>query len=326
MLRSTLLIAAGLLSALPASAFARDCAPLAKTADVLEPPGLQYLLVGETHGTKEAPELFSDLVCAAGSRPLVVGVEWPAASQPVLEAFLAERDAGAALDILRTAPALARPDGRGSAAMVDMLLGVWRLRQAGRSIELVAFDHEIAGGGTSDGRERAMAARLLAAGARHGGALLIALTGTGHADRNGFRSYDPPFKSMVQHLSAAKTRTVAMLSVGGEALACRHIRPSGEERCATAPLPVRSDMMARGIGAGRAGFDAVASPGRLYSQSVAGQGTEGSAARASVPHAAVTAIGTGAALARRSPVFEAAVKRAMQAVPVAAGGATGARR
>lgn len=279
MIRLSLLAATIFAASSPAFAFDPECTPLPSAASILDAPGLRYLLVGETHGTKEAPGLFADLVCAASSRPLVVGVEWPSANQKILKAFLVEADRSRALALLRTAPALERPDGRGSEAMVEMLMTVWSLKQRGRAIDAVAFDHEIVEPGTSEVRERAMADLLSAAASRHPRALLIALTGTGHADKSGFQSFDPPVKSMVQFLPASETRTIATVSVGGTALVCRRVRPSGEQRCAAAELPVRSEMIARGLTAGRAGFDAVASPGTTYTPSPAGQGAASIAAR-----------------------------------------------
>lgn len=246
------------------------CDPVEGLAAILARPGLHYVLVGETHGTAEAPALFGDIVCAAAERPLAVGVEWPRINQPVLDAFMSERNPQRAETILRTAPALRRPDGRGSAAMIEMLKGVWRLASHGRPVSLATFDHEILAPGTSNEREAAMAEALLAAAAAKPEALVIALTGSGHADKEGFVSLQPPVRSMGQHLPGDGTVSVVLSRVGGEALVCRRDE-AGVETCDRGPLVARDALTPRGIGPGRPGFDAVVSPGRPYTASPAGQ-------------------------------------------------------
>lgn len=246
-----------------------DCEALEGLAAILARPGLRYLLVGDTHGTAEAPALFGDIVCAAADRPLAVGVEWPAVNQLVLDAFMSERNPHRAEMILRTAPALRRPDGRGSAAMIGMLKGVWRLGRSGRTVSLTAFDYEIAAPGTSNEREAAMAEALLATAAEKPEALVVALTGSGHADKEGFVSLQPPVRSMVQHLPAEAAVSIAMSRVGGEGLVCR--REAGIETCDRGPLQAREALTPRGVGPGRPGFDAIVSPGQVYTASPAGQ-------------------------------------------------------
>lgn len=258
------------LSLTSGGAHAADCgAPMDGLAPLLERPGVRYVFLGETHGTAETPELFGDIVCAASARPIVIGVEWPAENQPVLDAFLAEVDPVRALERLRKAPALKRPDGRGSRAMIDMLMRLWRLRHAGRQhVGLVAFDYEIPTPGTSNEREAEMAAAVQSAAEANPEALLLILTGMGHADREGFTSLQPPVRSMIQNLPAESSVSIAMARVGGEAWVCR--REAAGETCSTGAIPARDPLTDRGISPGRAGFDAVASIGRPYTASPAG--------------------------------------------------------
>lgn len=135
---------AGSFSLTASSAAARDCgANLDALPQVVERPALQYLFLGETHGTAEAPDFFGDIACQLSDRQLLVAVEWPAENQVILDAFMAEPDPDQALSILLRAPALLRPDGRGSKAMIDLLRRMWRLKNGGRWVGLVAFDYVI---------------------------------------------------------------------------------------------------------------------------------------------------------------------------------------
>ena len=264
------LAAATLLAAPAESAEPRCAAPVDGLASLLEKPRLRFLLLGEIHGTAETPALFSDIICLASSRPLVVGVEWPADSQQALDAFLLAADEKAARTRLHAAPALRRPDGRGSRAMIAMLMEIWHLRQAGRPISLFAFDYEIGAPGTSNEREIRMAALLSEAARRRPDALVVALTGLGHADKTGFTSFTPPFRSMVQHLPETETVSIAMLVHGGEAWTCRRSATGATLPCAAMEIPSRTPIRPRGLGAGSPGFDASLSTGGRYTASPAG--------------------------------------------------------
>lgn len=264
-------LAAATLFFVPAQAAEPRCAASVDgLAALLERPGLRFLLLGEIHGTAETPALFSEIVCSASSRPLVIGVEWPADSQRALDAFLLAADEKAARTQIHAAPALRRPDGRGSRAMIAMLMEIWHLRRAGRPISLVAFDHEIAAPGTSNERETRMAALLSDAARKRPGALVVALTGLGHADKTGFTSFTPPFPSMVQHLPEKETVSIAMLVHGGEAWACRRSATGAPLPCAAMEIPSRTPIRPRGLGVGSPGFDASLSTGGRYTASPAG--------------------------------------------------------
>lgn len=50
---------------------------------------LRWIVVGEMHGTKETPEVFSDLTClASASRPVIVAVEQLTTEQPAIDDFI----------------------------------------------------------------------------------------------------------------------------------------------------------------------------------------------------------------------------------------------
>lgn len=307
-------LAASTLLAAPAqSAEPRCAAPVDGLAALLETPRLRFLLLGEIHGTAETPALFSDIICLASRRPLVVGVEWPADSQQALDAFLLAADEKAARTRLHAAPALRRPDGRGSRAMIAMLMEIWHLRQAGRPISLFAFDYEIGAPGTSNEREIRMAALLSEAARRRPDALVVALTGLGHADKTGFTSFTPPFRSMVQHLPETETVSIAMLVHGGEAWTCRRSANGASLPCAAVEILSRAPIRPRGLAAGSPGFDASLSTGGRYTASPAGPETHLTVP--AVPFASAAAAG---ALATGGGLATATVKTAKRTPRVSA--------
>jgi len=262
-----LLLLMALVLALPAGRAPADngCPPL-MIPDGLS-AGVDFLLVGEPHGTVEAPALVGDLACAlsAQSRPLLIGVEHPANSQAALDAWMASDGGPQAEAALLAAPAWLRRDGRSSAAMLDLVRRVRVLKASGRDVALVAFDHEIPQPGTSIEREARMAALLIEARADRPDALVVALTGAGHADRTAFTSTTPPAPSMIRNLPTDRARSLAFVRLGGEAWGCRG-QPAD---CSIQPLTARDRTTPRGIvpGAGREGFDGVVSIGAPFTAS-----------------------------------------------------------
>lgn len=246
------------------------CPAIAK-AGCPELPGSQALLeadadfivVGEAHGTVELPALFADIACSltADGRPLLVGVEHGPANQAALDAYLASDGGEAARVALLRAPAWDEAGGRGSLAMLELIERMRQLRAAGANVALVSFDHVLETPGTTELREQYMAAHLMAAAGRSPGARVLALTGLGHADKDGFASQQPPFRSMAQFLPAEDTLTLSFVRTGGEALGCRGA--PGSLTCAPAPMTPREEPRARGVslGDGRSGFDGWASTG-----------------------------------------------------------------
>ena len=244
------------------------CAPMAGTEAITSRSDLDFVIFGEAHGTTELPALFGDLVCAvaATGRPVVVGVEFLPANQPHLEAFLATQEADNARKTLLSAPAWSDRAGRASVAMLAMLEQVRSLHAAGVDVRLVAFDHESESGPTSQKREAGMGQRLLDASRAQAGALVIALTGVGHADRTGWQSFNPPFRSAVQYLPDHRTLSLTFVRGGGEVWACRPPAEGAPDECKVWPGTKREEIPPRGIvlDASRPGFDGVVSVGKPY--------------------------------------------------------------
>lgn len=153
--------------------------------------------------------------------PVLVGVEHSPDNQGALDAYLASDGGETARATLLKAPAWDEAGSRGSQAILDLIEQVRLVKAAGADVRLVAFDHVIGEPGTSEPRERAMAGHLATALASVPGARVVALTGLGHADKEGFVSSTPPFRSMAQFLPAERTLSLAFSRTGGEATMCR---------------------------------------------------------------------------------------------------------
>jgi hypothetical protein len=117
------------------------CSPPNGTDALLAAPH-KVLVVGESHGTAEAPAAFAGLVCAAAQQgPVTVGLEMPESDQPLLDYVMAAPDEATAARTLRNGEFgdVRRNDGRHSQAMFDMIISIWRLKAAGRDVALRAF-------------------------------------------------------------------------------------------------------------------------------------------------------------------------------------------
>jgi hypothetical protein len=180
----------GILAVLPARA---ACRPIPGAERLWSRPGLRFLLVGEMHGTAEAPAIFGDLVCAAlaAGRPVVAGVERSAAEQDAINkgSFVAQSS-----------------DGRSSRAMLQLVQDLHKMKVA----EVVAFSAE---------DEERMAAALKAAAERHAGALVIALSGNVHASKKMIEGID--YSPMAMLLPADATVSLYVADRGGMAWNCQ---------------------------------------------------------------------------------------------------------
>lgn len=252
---------------LPGLAFARS-GDLPGAEAVLD-RDVDFIVVGEVHGTVELPAVFADMVrlAAARDRPMIVAIEHTPESQAGLDAYMAsDGGAEARRRLASDAPGWQMPDGRASTAMFELVEAARALKAGGADVGLIAFDHWIESG-TNERREAAMAANLVAAWERVPGARVLVLTGLGHADATGFTSAEPPFRSMVQFLPAERTLSLAFVRGGGETWGCR--RPEATLECLPVVLTARDAPAARGIvlTGERAGFDGIVSTGAPFTAS-----------------------------------------------------------
>lgn len=190
----------------------------------------QLLVVGELHGTKEAPGLVAMLARqAAATRPVRLGLEMPSEMADALRTYL--HSAGRAQDkaALVRQPFWSSRDGRSSRAMLDLIEAARVLRARGRDVD--AFVMEPAypdaakvakAGGYMQVKEAGMAAaiqRVLGKDAPQ--QLVIALMGNYHA-RDGsvaiFRG--TPGNSVTERLAAFSPYVLLPLAKRSESWNC----------------------------------------------------------------------------------------------------------
>lgn len=241
-------------------AAAATCPHLPGIDAVLARPDLQFLMFAEYHGTVEMPAMVGDALChaKASGRPVVLGVELPKSAQAALDRFAADGEAA----VLLREPAWREEGGRSSRAILDLIGTARRL-----GVKVVAFDAK-PDGGVSPEREQAMADALEKAG--RDGSLVIALTGSGHADKEGFTSRTPPVLSAAGRLPAARTLSLAFTRPGGSFWGCRAANGGPDEGCKAYLMPAREPVRARGLALDpgyRGGFDGYYSAGAAYTAS-----------------------------------------------------------
>lgn len=249
--------------ALAAAAAAAPCEGIEGAQALLARPEARIVLVGEVHGTAEAPAVAGSLLCEArNAGPVVLAIEAnPVDGQAQVDRYLASAGTPADRAALRAAPMWADPNARGSEAVLDLIETARRVRAP-----VVLFDTTPARSGpTDDGREQGMA-DALAAAART--ARVVGLTGLGHADRTSFTSI--PVPSAIRRLPAGSVVSLAPMVSGGEAWACRSDATGGPRVCKPYALPVRRPVSARAIvldPALREGFDGGYSVGAPFTAS-----------------------------------------------------------
>lgn len=234
-----LLVAASLLAAQPAA-----CSPPEGTTALLAMPQ-RYIIVGESHGTAEAPAAFAQMVCAAAERsPVTIALELPTGMQPQLDAFLAAPDEAAAVEALTGSPFMdpRMNDGRSSQAMLAMLMSVRQLRVDGRDVAFHAFQPS-----TPRPRELTQAWYELDMGHALAGAIyarpqskVLAIVGNLHARKTGFARFPEVGVPAAGHLPAADVLTLNVSRQGGTAWNC-------QQECTVNPSRAMDDVDRRGV-------------------------------------------------------------------------------
>lgn len=203
----------------------------------------QFVVLGEVHGTAEAPAFISALVDArTATRPLSIGLEMAASEQETIDRFLAS-DGGprARAELLRGPHWHGLRDGRSSLAMLDLLESLRRRRAEGVDVDVVVFDDQTAQG---NDREHSMAHNLHRALLRRDHAQVIVLVGNLHARRTAGVPWDDHYTPMAMLLAASfEVITLDMACAPGVAWNCR---PGPPMRCGAHPL--------HGLDRGRAPF------------------------------------------------------------------------
>lgn len=105
----------------------------------------RLVLLGESHGTREIPDLVETLATGyAQDGPVLVGLEVAYGEQASLDAYMASDGGAQARAALRERAYWTRHDdqhdGRRSEDMLDLIESMRRLRAGGRDVALLAFD------------------------------------------------------------------------------------------------------------------------------------------------------------------------------------------
>jgi hypothetical protein len=200
------------------------------------------LVIGELHGTREAPALIAALAGRIGaSRALSVALEIPAQEQARVDDYLASDGAAAATRALLAGAFWQRPrersDGRRSQATLDLIDQLRLLRAEQADLRVLLFDDQDFHGQTRS-RDALMAERLRAAQAQRPSAQLLVLTGNYHARLDPLarahfgqaQIQPPPMASLLQDLGLVSINLSART---GAFWGCT----SPTEPCGVVPLP-----------------------------------------------------------------------------------------
>ena len=226
-------------------------AALAAPAACTPVPGVEALwkdeirdvVVGEMHGTAETPAAFADMVCAARDKgPVTVALEFSESMQPMLEAFMAAESEQAERAILAAYPhgPFVHHDGRGSVAVLDLLLRLREMQRETPSLKVVAFapDSPRVQGFNQSYSELDMGHRLATAARKAPDSRMLVLVGNIHAQKKMIESFN--LTPAVVHLPSAEVVSLYAVPQGGTAWNCRG------EACGN-PLPETYDAAARGV-------------------------------------------------------------------------------
>jgi hypothetical protein len=207
------------------------CTPVPGAAALWQDPNTQFVFVGETHGTSEAPALFADLVCqTAQTRPVVVAVEQNEEMQGAIDAFTASDGGADARAALLTAAVWHQQmqDGRGSQAYLALFERLRQMRRAGMiqdvrgiqpAIRLQPGDN-INMININALNNEGMAKLLKQLAADHPGALVLVYTGSMHAAKTAKGPPDHRFLPAAALLPAEHTRNVLLDGDSGTGWMC----------------------------------------------------------------------------------------------------------
>lgn len=233
-----LLFAASLLTAQPA------CAAPDNTAALLARPE-RIIVVGDWHGTAEIPAAFLGIVCEAAQQgPVTIALEMPETERALYRHALAAPTEEAARETLLYGD-FGHPrstDGRNSVAMLDMMVGFWRLKAAGHDVVIHPF---MAVDSTIPGRDQAwweleMAYGISRALVDRPAARVVVFVGDLHARKKGYPRFPDVGIPAAGHLHASDTFTLQTAAQGGQSWSC-------QPDCGVQTSRGRYDPDARGI-------------------------------------------------------------------------------
>lgn len=205
------------------------CPGIAGLDPLLEPGTV--LLLGEIHGTREAPAFAAGATCRALElgRDVVLALEIPLDERSSFETYLESLGGAEDRRALLDGPFWKRAsqDGRSSHAMADLIERARTLRAGSGRLDVRLFDRD--GEGGSQARDRRMARELGEIAADAPDAVMVVLTGNVHARITPGTRWDPDFEPMGYLLrEALPDRPIVALDL-------KH--PDGSAWVCTGPLP-----------------------------------------------------------------------------------------
>lgn len=167
-----------------------DAAAVQAAADHLhaQATGRRIMVIGEMHGTREAPAVVAALAMRDAARmPVLVALEIPRSEHRALSAYMESDGGDHARQRLRSGAfwqvAPADNDGRRTEEVLDLVEALRRLRSTGHDVAVTAFDITPDLWRDAASRDRDMARLLRAAHAAMPRGRLLVLAGNVHARR-----------------------------------------------------------------------------------------------------------------------------------------------
>ena len=170
-----------------------SCSPFPGAGQIWSKPAVHWVFIGELHGSNETPAAFRDLVCnaIAQGKHVTVALERPTSEQAALDNILTAKDISTARESLFQLPGWKEVlDGRGSEAMLRLLLSLRELRSVHPDLKVVAFDAPYSGSPAGGSRDEALGHALLSLNPTKPNDLVLILTGNIHAMQASKRGYD----------------------------------------------------------------------------------------------------------------------------------------
>jgi hypothetical protein len=185
------LLAMGL--AMNAAGAVTSCSPIPGADQIWSKPGVHWVFVGELHGSNETPAAFRDLVCdaIAKGKHVTVALERPTSEQAALDNIVTGKDLPAAKESLLQLDGWKEVlDGRGSEAMLRLLVSLRDLHSLHPDLRVVAFDAPYSGSPAGGARDEALGHALLSINPTKSNDLVLILTGNIHTMQAPVRGYD----------------------------------------------------------------------------------------------------------------------------------------
>jgi len=201
--------------AINAAGAATSCRPVPGADQIWPRPSLHWVFIGELHGSNETPAAFYNLVCdaIAQGKHVTVALERPTSEQAALDNILTAKDLSKAEEsLLQLHDWKEVLDGRGSEAMLRLLVSLRELHKLHPDLRVVAFDAPYSGSPAGGSRDEALGHALLALNPTKPNDLVLILTGNIHGMRAPIRGYN----LAAMYLPAKEILSLEVTDRGGE--------------------------------------------------------------------------------------------------------------